>query len=135
MDMPLGKRLKQTLFSKEKILVRDPEIIFLDLSTLQMGEGHGGLAELKSDPVYRALTAVARGQVFGVLPYNWYTQNFGSILADAWFVGKILYPEQFEDVAPDAQADRIYTFLLGAPLFDQMNRMFQNKAFTRLLEE
>ncbi|WDP93302.1 MAG: iron ABC transporter substrate-binding protein [Desulfobacter sp.] len=135
MDMPLGKQLQQSLYSKEKLLTRDPDVIFLDLSTLQMGEGHGGLFELKTDPVFRALTAVGKGEVYGTLPYNWYTQNFGSILADAWFAGKTLYPERFRDVDPAAAADRIYTFLLGAPVFDAMNRQFRNLIFTRLAVE
>ena len=78
----------------------DPEVLFLDLSTLQMGSEKGGLFELGSDPLYRELSAVKAGRVFGLLPYNWYAQNFGSILADAWFVGKTLYPERFADIDP-----------------------------------
>jgi len=50
-----------------------------------MGDRAGGLFELKTDPAYQSLTAVQNGNVFGVLPYNWYTQNFGSILANAYF--------------------------------------------------
>lgn len=130
-----GKTLRHTLFSKEKILVEDPEYIFVDLSTLQMGDKHGGLFELKTDPVYRSLTAVQAGRVFGVLPYNWYTQNFGSILADAWYIGKILYPEKFKGISPAQEADRIYCFLLSQPVFGKMNRQFQDKVFTRLKVE
>lgn len=95
-----GKNFHHSNFSKEKILQADPDILFLDLSTLQMGEGHGGLHELKNDPVYKGLTAVKTNKVYGVLPYNWYTQNFGSILADAWYIGKILYPGKFVDIDP-----------------------------------
>ncbi|MDD9302046.1 MAG: iron ABC transporter substrate-binding protein [Desulfobacter sp.] len=131
-DRPLGKALKQTLFSKEEILEADPAIIFVDLSTLQMGEGHGGLFELKTDPIYQALTAVQKNQVFGVLPYNWYSQNFGSILADAWYAGKILYPDRFKEIDPVKEADRIYSFLLSVPVFEQMNALFEHKVFTRL---
>lgn len=131
-DLVLGKKLSHTVFSKEKILIQDPDILFLDLSTIRMGEGQGGLFELRTDPVFQALTAVVKGQVFGVLPYNWYTQNFGSILADAWYVGKIIYPDKFSDINSEEQADRIYTFLLGTPVFREMNRQFQDKVFTRL---
>jgi len=34
------------------------------LSTLQSGEGHGGLHELKNDPVYQGLTAVNEKKLF-----------------------------------------------------------------------
>jgi iron complex transport system substrate-binding protein len=64
-----------------------------------------------------------------VLPYNWYTQNFGSILADAWYVGKVLYPDQFADVDPAAKADEIYQFLLSANVYAAMDNLFHNKAF------
>jgi len=128
-----GKNLKGNIrhsnFSKEKILQTDPEILFLDLSSLQMGDNHSGLHELRNDPVYQALTAVKTGQVYGVLPYNWYTQNFGSILADAWYIGKVLYPDRFKDIDPVKKADQIYEFLLSAKVFQDMNARFQNMAF------
>ena len=123
------KNLSHSSFSKEKLLEENPDVLFLDLSTLQMGEGHGGLYELKTDPVFQALDAVATGQVYGVLPYNWYTQNFGSILADAWYVGKVLYPDQFADVDPAGKADEIYQFLLSARVYADMDALFKNKAF------
>jgi len=124
-----GKNISHSNFSKEKILEADPDILFLDLSTLQMGEGHGGLHELKNDPVYSGLTAVKTNKVYGVLPYNWYTQNFGSILADAWYIGKILYPERFMDIDPAKKADEIYEFLVSKPVFASMNSLFKNRVF------
>ncbi|MCP4722277.1 MAG: iron ABC transporter substrate-binding protein [Desulfobacteraceae bacterium] len=127
-----AKMLRQSNFSKEKILTMDPQVVFLDLSTLQMGEDQGGLYELKNDPVYQGLTAVENKEVFGVLPYNWYTQNFGSILADAWFIGKILYPEQFSDIVPEKKADQIYTFLLSKPMFRKMDTSFNHMVFKRI---
>jgi len=132
LDLALGKKLSHTVFSKEKILTLDPDILFLDMSTIQMGERQGGLFELRTDPVFQALTAVAKGNVFGVLPYNWYTRNFGSVLADAWYVGKVLYPEKFNDIDAVKEADRIYSFLLGSSVFSEMNSQFQHKVFTRL---
>lgn len=127
-----GSTIRHTLFSREILLTRDPELLFLDLSTLQMGEGQGGLYELKTDPVLRALTAVNKGEVYALLPYNWYTGNFGSILADAWYIGTVVYPDRFADIDPAARADEIYRFLLGAPVFDRMNALFSDLAFTRL---
>jgi iron complex transport system substrate-binding protein len=127
-----GKNLSSSIISKESLVKWDPEILFLDLSTLQMGNGAGGLHELKTDPVYQTLTAVQKGNVFGVLPYNWYTINFGSILADAWYAGKLLYPEKFADIVPAKKADEIYTFLVGKPVFHIMNKSFQNMALKKI---
>ncbi len=128
---PLGE-LTHADVAKEKIVQWDPEYLFIDLSTIQAGTGSGALHELRTDPVYRTLRAAVRGNVFGVFPYNWYTQNFGSTLADAYFVGTVLYPERFSEVDPQQKADNIYRFLVGAAVFEQMNGMFEHLAFRRL---
>jgi iron complex transport system substrate-binding protein len=127
-----GKDLTHASVAKEMIVQWNPEYLFLDLSTLQMGDAAGGLHELRTDPAYRTLTAVREGRVYGMLPYNWYTKNYGSILADAFFVGKLVHPDRFADVDPAAKADEIYSFLLGKPLFDDLNAMFGGLAFTQV---
>jgi iron complex transport system substrate-binding protein len=124
-----AKPMQYSSIAKEKIVAWDPDILFLDLSTLQLGETAGGLFELRTDPAYQALTAVRQGKVYGVLPYNWYTQNFGSILANAYFIGKLVYPEAFGDIVPKAKADDIYTWLVGEPVFARMNAAFAKLAF------
>lgn len=128
---PLGE-LAHAVVAKEKILQWDPEYLFIDLSTLQAGAGSGVLHELRTDPVYRSLRAVKQGNLFGVFPYNWYTLNFGSTLANAYFIGTVLYPDRFADVDPQEKADDIYRFLVGEAVFERMNGMFGNLAFRRL---
>jgi iron complex transport system substrate-binding protein len=128
-DGGAGKDLANSDVAKEQIVAWDPDYLFLDLSTLQMGEEAGGLYELRTDPAYATLTAVREGRVYGVLPYNWYSQNFASILANAYFVGKTLYPQRFADIDPAARADEIYAFVVGKPVFDIMNANFSGLAF------
>jgi iron complex transport system substrate-binding protein len=127
-----GKEMTTSEIAKEQIVAWNPDYLFVDLSTLQMGDKVGGLFELRTDPAYATLGAVAKGQVFGVLPYNWYAQNFESILANAYFIGKMLYPNQFQNIDPAVKADEIYTFVVGKPVFAAMNSIFANLIFTRL---
>lgn len=115
--------------SREQLIAWNPNRLFLDLSTLQLGEAAGGLHELRTDPAYRTLAAVRSGRVYGLLPYNWYGQNLESILANAWFIGTLLYPDRFADIDPIAKADEIFAFLVGKPLFAEMNRRFGGHAF------
>ncbi len=124
-----AKELSNTKIAKEQIVAWDPDILFLDLATLQLGENAGGWHELKTDPAYRTMKAVQHGRVYGVLPYNWYTANHGSILANAYFIGKLLYPERFADIDPAAKADEIYSFLVGVPVFSEMSRLFQDLVY------
>ncbi len=123
------KELRHSDIAKEKIVEWNPDYLFLDLSSLQMGEEAGGLYELRTDPAYRTLDAVKAGRVYGLLPYNWYTKNYGSIMANAFYIGKLLYPDRFVDVDPVAKADEIYTFLVGEPVYGKMDAMFKNMAY------
>jgi iron complex transport system substrate-binding protein len=124
-----GKEIKHSDVAKEMIVEWNPDILLLDLATLQLGDKAGGLHELRSDPAYRTLTAVQKGKVYGVLPYNWYTKNYGSILANAYFIGKLLYPDRFSDINPQSKADEIYRFLVSKPVFEEMNKSFRGLAF------
>ncbi|WP_316978490.1 iron ABC transporter substrate-binding protein [Shumkonia mesophila] len=126
----MAKDLAHTDVAKEMIVKWNPEFLFLDLATLQLGDIGGGLSELRTDPSYRSLTAVKEGRVYGLLPYNWYSQNFGSILANAYFIGKLVWPQGFQDIVPASEADAIYTFLVGKPAFKAMNASFRNLAYT-----
>jgi iron complex transport system substrate-binding protein len=128
----LMHKTSNAVVAKEKILDWDPDYLFLDLSTLQMREDANGLSELKTDPGYQTLSAVINGNVYGVLPYNWCTKNYGSILADCYFIGKLLYPELFKDINPEVKADEIFTFLVGEAVFGKMNAMFKGLAFSKI---
>lgn len=119
--------------AKENILEWGPDFLFLDLSSLRPGAGGGALRELKTDPVYQALTAVRRGRVHGVLPYNSYSTNYGSALANAYYVGKVLYPDRFADIDPRAKADAIYNFLVGDAVFSSIDQCCGNHAFKSIL--
>jgi len=118
--------------AKEQIVVWDPDVLFVDVSTLQSDPQASALYELQSDPAYTELKAVRGGEVYGVLPYNWYSGNYGSILADACFVGKVLYPERFWDIEPAAKSDEIYRFLVGEAVFQQLNEAFQGLVFRKI---
>jgi iron complex transport system substrate-binding protein len=130
----LGAASRQVTVAKEKLLQWDPEVLFLDLSTLQLAGQASGLWEIRNDPALNTLGAVQKRKVYGLLPYNWYTKNYGSVLANAYFIGKVLYPDRFKDVQTAAKADEIYAFLVGKPVFNQMNAFFNNMAYKALLE-
>jgi len=105
---------------KEKLLEWDPEYIFID---------EGGLSLVlddyrKSPGFYESLKAVKNGNVYGILPYNYYSTNLGTAMADAYFMGKVLYPERFEDVDPVQKANEIYKFLVGKPVYGEMANQF-----------
>ena len=108
------------MVDKEAFLKLNPDIIFLDLSGLPMV-----IEDMKKKPeYYQALKAFSDRNVFTLLPFNWYTTNIGTALADSFAIGKILYEKRFEDLDPAIKADEIYTFLVGKPVYEQMSKDF-----------
>lgn len=101
---------------KETILGWNPDILFID-------GGDPPLIRqdyLKHSGFYAGLKAVAARRVYSLHAFNWYMTNVGTVLADAYTVGKRLYPERFEDVDVAAKADALYTFLVGRPVHGEM---------------
>jgi len=108
------------MVDKEKLLALNPAYIFLD---------GGGLILVAADyakhpAFYRNLRAFQKRRVYLLFPFNWYTTNLGTALADAYAIGKVLQPKAFVDVDPPAKADEIYTFLNGKPVYASMAKRY-----------
>ena len=103
----------------EKLLKWNPEIIFVD---------SGGIDHVRQDyekkpALYQGLRAFQQKRVYLLYAFNWYMTNIGTVVLDAYTVGKILYPDQFKDVELAKKADEIYGFLLGKPIFKEMEKI------------
>ncbi|MDK2912947.1 MAG: iron complex transport system substrate-binding protein [Methanolobus sp.] len=133
------RNLSTAEVSRESILGWNPDVIFVDLSTTQSEDKSSALYQLRNDNAYRQLSAVKNGEVYSVLPYNWYTQNQCSVLVDAYYAGKLLYPDRFEDVDLEEKGTEIYAFLVGRgneetgrQVYDSMVNAFNVPAFTKM---
>ncbi|NLI09752.1 MAG: ABC transporter substrate-binding protein [Elusimicrobia bacterium] len=98
---------------KEKLAVLNPEYIFLD---------SGGLDAFiddynKSKNYYLTLKAFKKRNVYTTLPYNYYTTNVEIVFANAYFIGKILFPESFSDLNIDKKAAEIIKDFLGKDVY------------------
>jgi iron complex transport system substrate-binding protein len=113
-------KLEHAFVEKEKLIAWDPDKIFVDTASLNLVKndlGPGGeLAPL--------LKAVKHKQLYVVMPYNWYTTNYATVMANAFYIGKVLYPQQFRDINPETKADRIYRLFVGKPVYAQMKKMY-----------
>jgi len=103
---------------EEQLLEWNPDVLFIDEG------GYSLCMKDLQDQAYSSMKAVESGDVYGVLPYNWYTTNYGTVIADAYYIGKVLYPDRFSDVDPEAEADEIYQFLLGKGVYQDMKEQF-----------
>lgn len=108
----------------EQVITWDPQKIFID------GGGYALMMDDLASGVYDSMQAVQAGEIYILLPYNWYTANLETILVDAYFVGKTLFPEQFSGVNLNTTAAEIYTNFVGSDVFAPMMRNFENSAGT-----
>ena len=100
----------------EQVLSWDPDIIFLDFNGMDLiNESFA-----QNPDYYNALTAVQDGKVFSQISFRSYASNLETALADAYYAGCILYPEQFADVDPAAKAGEIFEMLLGANPYEDL---------------
>jgi iron complex transport system substrate-binding protein len=103
---------------QEKLLLWNPDFIFLDAGGLDMVKDDYA----KNPAFYAALKAVGAGRVFVVPPYNSYHTNIETALADAYFIGKALYPEAFADIEPAKKAEAIFEFFLGLKAYAHLEK-------------
>ncbi|ADQ15623.1 ABC transporter substrate-binding protein [Halanaerobium hydrogeniformans] len=110
---------KSNIFiSGEELLLRDPEIIFIDQGGIELVRNDLNRAE------YSYLQAVANYNLYGVLPYNHYTTNFATVLADAYYIGQVIFGDDFIEEDPAEKADEIYQFFLGEKVYQDMAEIF-----------
>ncbi len=104
------------MVDEEAILKWDPDIIFVD-----MGSYTRDTIDLDK-LVYEELKAFQNGDLYGILPYNWHHINYGTVLASSFYVGSVIYSEEFSDIDLVEKADEIYEMLVGEPVYEYMER-------------
>lgn len=100
----------------EQVTVWDPEIIFLNPTNMNLvNEDYA-----KNKMFYENLSAVKNGDVYSQISYNYNWTNMEIAIADAYYAGKIIFPEQFSDVDPIKKADEIFSVMLGQPFYEEL---------------
>ncbi len=106
---------------REELLELNPDVIFLDCAGIRIIENDF----YKKKTYYMALNAFINKRVYTLLPFNWYATNIGTVLVDAYAVGKKLYPNRFKDINLQKKANQIYKFLVGSPIYKEMEKEYQ----------
>ncbi|NLI62759.1 MAG: iron ABC transporter substrate-binding protein [Methanosarcinaceae archaeon] len=117
--------------SKEKIMEWNPDIIIVDLGT-KNAAGGGAIVELKTDPSYKNLKAAKTGEIYSVNPHTSMGTNHETSLANAYYIGKVLYPEQFKDIDPEKKADEIYEFTVGKAVYNTLKENMGGESYQKI---
>ena len=62
---------------------------------------------------YDNLRAVQEGKLYSQVNFNYFSTNMELAIADAYYAGTIIYPEQFADVDFNAKAEEIFNTMIG----------------------
>jgi len=112
------KQPGHVFIDQEKLLLWNPDVIFLDAGGIdKVREDY-----LKNPAFYAMLKAFQNDRVWVMPPYNAYHTNIETALANAYFLGKILYPEAFADIEPAAKADAIFDFFIGVKAYGRLQK-------------
>ena len=97
------------LVDLEQVTVWDPDIIFLNPSNMYLvNEDYA-----KNQAFYDNLRAVKEGKLYSQVSFNYFSTNMELAIADAYYAGIIVYPEQFSDVDFNKKAEEIFNTMVG----------------------
>ena len=98
------------------IIEWDPDIIFLDPGNMDLVN-----AEYDSNPGYfESLRAIQEGNVYTMPSSNSAGPNITYLLMNAYFAGKVLFPDAFSDIDFRSKCGEIMEMMLGRDFFDEM---------------
>lgn len=105
----LSDKVGGVVVDLEQLAVWNPDYIFLDPNNMHLVNDDYAV----NKDFYDSLTAVKEGRVYTQVAYNWYTTNIETAVVDAYYAGKIIFPDSFEDIEIETLAKDVYTTLLG----------------------
>ncbi len=116
----------------EAVAAADPEFIFVDAANAAMLESeYAGRREL-----FDSIRAFRENKVFCIMPFNQYYTNMETALADCWYVGTVLYPDEFSDIDMEGKFNEICSFFLQKDMnCYSMAKIYCPDGFTSLVFE
>lgn len=115
-----GNEFGHVKLDREALLKLNPEVLFVDSCGWSLIKGDMA----KRPEFYRSLQAFRNQKAYRLFPYVAYYSNIDTAMLDAYAVGKLLYPKQFEDINLIKKADEIYEFMVGKSVYKGMQRAY-----------
>jgi iron complex transport system substrate-binding protein len=94
---------------KEQILGWNPDMIFLDAGNIDLVR-----EDVQKNPeFYKQLSAFNAGNIYKYPNSTSYYSNVEIPIVNSYYVGSLLYPEQFKDIDFEKKAAEVFEFFLG----------------------
>ncbi len=101
----------------EFLVSKNPDYIFID----RAGTGPTKMQYENNKDVLRHVNAIAKENVYGLLPWHAYNNNVETMFINAYFIGKVIYPHKFTDIDPIKKAEEVYQFWYGNSVYNNLS--------------
>lgn len=108
---------ENAFIDKEALLLWDPDYIFLEATGFEQA-----MEDLNA-PEFSTLTAVQNGNIYRILPKIWTNTNHETVLVNAYYIGSVIFPDQFADYEIAEKADQIFKVFVGSPVYQEMTEV------------
>lgn len=111
-----------TYIDWEQLVDWNPDVMFVDI---------GGWPLIQEDfktrkGLNQLLKAYQNHRIYTLWPYNNHHSNFEVMLINAWYAGKVLFPQQFENISIKDKANEILTHFVGKPIEADLSACWGN---------
>jgi iron complex transport system substrate-binding protein len=109
---PTGN-LQPYMTSLEDLIAAAPDYIFIDAANVRLSES--GFRENRR-VLEEQVPAFKNRDVYTTFVYKYYGTNWENQLINVYYVGKILYPDLYDDIRIRQKAEEIWDLFFGVPL-------------------
>ncbi len=103
-DERLTSHVKGTFVDTEQLIKWNPKYIFIDESGYSLS-----INDFTTKPVLkRSLQVFENDDLYLLLAYNNYATNYEFVLLNAWYIGKIIYPEEFKNINFNQKKEELF---------------------------
>ena len=104
--------------SVEDLISAAPDYVFIDGANINLSRSG---FETNRKVLEEQVPAFMNQQVYSTLVYKYYGTNWENQLINAYFVGKVLYPDLYGDISVERKGEEIWQLFFGRPLtYDQV---------------
>lgn len=100
---------------KEQLVNWNPDVVFIESSSLFHPQN-----DTINNLEYSNISAVKKGQVYTIFSYCWFYYNKEEMLSNSYYIGKVMYPDQFSDVDIENKTNEIFMKFLGKPIYKEL---------------
>ncbi|MDG5798839.1 ABC transporter substrate-binding protein [Marinilabiliaceae bacterium ANBcel2] len=105
----------------EQLILWNPNYLFIDAAGLSLTK-----PQIKREtPAGKTLQAIENNSIHTLMPYNWYSTNFETILANSWFAASVLHPDIVSQKKFEKRIRNIFNVMLGKDVSKELKEMYQ----------